>query len=137
MNSIRKLKEKTSELQNYVAENTMFSVKIQTSKYPVQIEFCENQIDMFSDDVSHMSPSLCFVFDDEMRIITTENFKINEAVFNKLKNLSKEINRLYLHAFREEIDKVIVPMWDIADSGSQMAVYRKKHFDRILNHSEE
>jgi regulator of replication initiation timing len=137
MNSIRKLKDKIRELQNYVDENTRLALAIQSSKYPLSIEFCENQIDMFSEENSSASPSLCFVFDDEMRIITTENFKINEAVFNKLKNLSKEINRLYLHAFREEIDKVIEPMWNVADDVSQVAIYRKKYFDRVMNHSEE
>lgn len=137
MNSKRKLKDKIEELRNYVDENTRLTVTIQSSKYPLSIEFSENQIDMFSEDVSSTSPSLCFVFDDEMRIVTTENFKINEAVFTKLKNLSKEINRLYLHAFREEIDKVIVPMWDCIDSTAQVALYRKKYFDRLMNHNEE
>lgn len=137
MNSIRKLKDKITELQNYVSENTMLDFNIQSSKYPLSITFRKSQIDMFSEDDSNASPSLCFVFDDEMRIITTENFKINEAAFNKLKNLSKEINRLYLHAFREEIDKVIQPMWNVADGLSQVAMYRKKYFDRVMNHSEE
>ena len=136
MNSIRKLKDKITELQNYVSENTMLDFNIQSSKYPLSIKFFKSQIDMFSEEES-ASPTLCFVFDDEMRIITTENFKINEAVFNKLKNLSKEINRLYLHAFREEIDKVIQPMWNVAGGVSQVAVYRKKYFDRVMNHSDE
>jgi hypothetical protein len=51
--------------------------------------------------------------------------------------MSKEINRLYLHSFREEIDKVIKPMWDIADGISQVALYRKKYFDKMLNQFEE
>ena len=133
MNTINKLKSKIKELQNYVEENTNFSIEIQSSQYPVSVSFYENQIDMFSEDVSDTAPSLCFVFDDEMRIITAENFKINETVFNKLKNLSKEVNRLYLHSFREEIDKVIVPMWDCLDSTAQVALYRKKYFDRVMN----
>lgn len=135
MNTIKKLKSKIKELQNYVEENTNFNIEIQSSQYPVSVSFYENQIDMFSEDVSETAPSLCFVFDDEMRIITAENFKINETVFNKLKNLSKEVNRLYLHSFREEIDKVIVPMWDCIDSTAQVALYRKKFFDRVMNHS--
>lgn len=133
MNTINKLKSKIKELQNYVEENTNFNIEIQSSQYPVSVSFYENQIDMFSEDVSDTAPTLCFVFDDEMRIITAENFKINETVFNKLKNLSKEVNRLYLHSFREEIDKVIVPMWDCIDSTAQIALYRKKHFDRVMN----
>ena len=132
MNSIRKLKDKISELQNYVCENTGLACTIKSCKYPLSIEFRENQINMFSEEVSRTSPSLCFVFDDEMRIVTAENFKINEAVFNKLKNLSKEINRLYLHAFREEIDKVIDPLWNTAD-GAQHVRYNKRYFDNIMN----
>ena len=137
MNTISKLKSKIKELQNYVEENTNFNVEIQSSQYPVSVSFYENQINMFLDDVSDTAPSLCFVFDDEMRIITAENFKINETVFNKLKNLSKEVNRLYLHSFREEIDKVIVPMFDCCDSSAQVAMYRKKYFDRVMNRSVE
>lgn len=133
MNTINKLKGKIKELQNYVEDNTCFSIEIRTSEYPVSISFYENQLDVFAEDVSEAAPSLCFVFDDEMRIITAENFKINETVFNKLKNLSKEVNRLYLHSFREEIDKVIKPMWDCVDSTAQVALYRKKYFDRIMN----
>ena len=132
MNSNRKMKEKIMELQNYVCENTKLTVAIQSSKYPLTIEFSENQIDMFSDEFTNASPSLSFVFDDEMRIVTTENFKINEVAFTKLKNISKEINRLYLHAFREDIEKVIKPIWDTTD-GRQVAVYNKRLFDKIMN----
>lgn len=132
MNSNRKMKDKIMELQDYVCDNTKLTAVIQSSKYPLVIEFSENQIDMFSENISDASPSLSFVFDDEMRIVTTENFKINEAVFTKLKNLSKEINRLYLHAFREEIEKVINPIWDTKD-GRQVAVYNKYLFDRLMN----
>ena len=113
MNSYRKMKDKIIELQNYVCENSRLTVAIQSSKYPLSIEFSENQIDMFS-------------------IVTTESFKINETVFTKLKNLSKEINRLYLHAYREEIEKVIEPIWDTTD-GRQVAVYNKRLFDKLMN----
>ncbi len=132
MNPITKLKKQIQDLQKYVEENTNFGVKIQASTYPVSIEFYESQIDMFSDDVSEAVPSLCFIFDDEMRIVTAEDFKISETVFNKLKSMSKEINRLYLHSFREEIDKVIKPMWDTSDR-SQVALYRKSYFDKLMS----
>ena len=135
MNTVRKLKSKIEELQSYVEDNTNFNIEIQSNQYPMSVSFYENQIGVFSDDVSDAAPSLCFVFDDEMRIITAENFKINETVFNKLKNLSKEVNRLYLHSFREEIDKIIIPMWECINSTAQVALYKKKHFDRIMNRS--
>lgn len=132
MNAIIKLREKINELQKYVNENTTLDLKIQSSKYPLSIKFRKTQLEILSEDES-ASPTLCFVFEDEMRIVTTENFKINEAVFNKLKNLSKEINRLYLHAFREETDKVIVPMWNCINSTAQVALYRKEYFDELMN----
>lgn len=131
MSTIIKLKYKVSELKKYVEENTQFSVEIRSTKYPVSISFYENKIDLFSEEITDTVPLLCFVFADEMSITTTEDFKISEAVFNKLKNLSKEINRLYLHSFREEIERTIVPMWDTID-GSQVCFYRKSAFDQLM-----
>lgn len=137
MSAINKLKSKVRELSNYVSENTNLEVEIQSSQYPMSISFYETQIDAFSGDTSDGVPSLCFIFDTEMRIVTTEGFKINEATFNKLKNLSKEVNRLYLHSFREKIDKVIIPMWDCIDSTSQVALYHKKYFDGVMSLNED
>lgn len=133
MKTIRKLKEKVEELRKYIAENTTFEVAIKSDKYPLTIEFYQSQIDMFSENVPDIPPSLTFSFDNEMRIITVEEFKINETIFNKLKSLSKEINRLYLHAFREEFDNVIKPMWDACDGNIQVAVYYKTRFESALN----
>ena len=131
MSTINKLKFKIKELRNYVEENTNLEVKINSAEYPVSVTFYEKQIDMFSEDVSDAPPKLCFIFNDETQIVTAEDFTIGESVFNKLKNLSKAINLLYLHSFREEIEKVIVPLWDTID-GSQIAVYRKREFDRLM-----
>lgn len=133
MNAINKLRAKIRELRNYVEENTRFNVEIKTSNYPVTISFYEDQVGMLSESVSDTAPSLCFIFDDEMRIVTAENIEISETTFNKLKNLSKEVNRLYLHSFREEVDKVIDPMWDVSDGISQVVIYRKRRFDSIMN----
>lgn len=132
MNAINKLKSKVKDLQNYVLENTNLEVEIQSSQYPMKISFYEAQIGMLSEDVSDGTPSLCFVFYDEMQIITVDGFKLNETVFNKLKNISKEINRLYLHSFREKIDELIVPLWDCIDNTAQVALYHKKRFDGIM-----
>lgn len=133
MKTIKKLKNKVGELKKYIAENTAFEVVIKSDKYPLTIEFYQSQIDMFAENIPDVPPSLTFAFDDEMRIITVEEFKINETIFNKLKNLSKEINRLYLHAFREEFDNVIVPMWDACDGKIQVAIYDKTRFKSVLN----
>lgn len=133
MKTIKKLKNKVEELRKYIIENTTFEVVIKPDKYPLSIEFYQSQIDMFSENIPDIPPSLTFVFDDEMRIVTVEEFKINEAIFNKLKNLSKEINRLYLHAFREEFDNVIEPMWDACGGNIQVSIYNKTYFERVLN----
>lgn len=133
MQNIKKLKDKVDELRKYTGENTIFGITIKSDKYPLTVEFYEAQTTMFEDSVSDTSPSMTFVFDDEMKIVTVENFKINETIFNKLKNLSKEINRLYLNAFREEFDKVINPMWDACDGKVQVAIYDKTRFENVLN----
>jgi len=132
MNTIQKLTDKILDLRCYVAENTALEMTINSNTYPLQIEFYDAKIDIFQEEVAEVAPSLCFVFYDEMRIITAQGFKINETVFNKIKNLSKEINRLYLHAFREENDKVIVPMWETT-FGAQVAVYNKRYYDTLMN----
>lgn len=131
MSTINKLKFKIKELRDYTAGNTNLEVKINSAQYPVSVTFYEKQIDMFSEDVTDAPPKLCFIFNDETQIVTDENFTIGESVFNKLKNLSKAINLLYLHAFREEIEKIVIPLWDTVD-GSQMALYRKREFDRLM-----
>lgn len=133
MKTIKKLDTKVSELRRYIEENTTFGVVIKADEYPLTIEFYQNQIDMFTQSASDVSPSMTFVFDDEMRIITVEEFHINETIFNKLKNLSKEINRLYLHAFREEFDNAIKPLWDACNGKVQVAIYDKVYFESILN----
>ena len=132
MNTITKLQSKIHELRNYIEENTDLEVEIETSQYPITISFYECQCSMFADENTDAVPSLCFIFEDEMRIVTAEELKITETVFNKLKNLSKEVNRLYLHAFREEIDKVLVPMWDCINSTAKVTLYREKFFDNMM-----
>jgi hypothetical protein len=136
MKTIKKLETKVEELQRYTEENTTFGVVIKSDKYPLTIEFYQEKIDMFTENISDISPSMTFVFNDEMRIVTVEEFKINETIFNKLKNLSKEINRLYLHAFREEFDSVINPLWNACNDKVQVAIYNKAHFESVLNQFE-
>lgn len=132
MKTIKKLSTKVEELIKYINENTMLGVVIKSDEYPLTIEFYQDKIDVFTENISEVPPSMTFVFDDEMRIITVEEFKINETTFNKLKNLSKEINRLYLHAFREEIDNIIKPMWNACDGKIQVAIYDKTRFERVF-----
>ena len=118
MSTINQLNYKIKELQSYAVGAGLCVKNINAAQYPISVEFYEKQIDLFSDDVTDAPPTLCFIFADEMRIVTSDNFKTNEAVFNKLKKLSKEVNHLYLQSFREEVgefldsikDRVIVPL---------------------------
>lgn len=131
MNAKYMLDDKIIELRKYVNENTQLDIEISAGTYPLVIKFYDTQIDMFEDgEPSETVPTLCFVFWSEMRIVTTEGFKINESVFSRLKNISKEINRLYLHSFRQDIENVIHPIWDTCD-GSQVSLYRKSYFDKF------
>lgn len=134
MKNYYKLKDEIAELKLYVEANTNFEMVIRTTEYPMTITFREKnvQIDMLSENVSKDAPTLCFVFDHEMRIVASENLKIDETVFNKLKNKSKAISSLYLHAFREEVAKVFVPIFETS-FGSQVCLYNKQQFDKSMN----
>ena len=100
-------KKSVSALKNYVSENTSFSVDIDVSSYPVKVTFYEESRQMTIEDGAmdcENASVLQFVFYDKMTIKTQEDFHISEEVFNKLKSLSKEVNRLYLNAFFEKFD---------------------------------
>lgn len=133
MKNIKKLEQKIAELKDFVKVETDFDVKISADKYPLSIEFYNAQIGMFDEKFCSAehdaadTPSLCFVFTEDMKITTEENFTVGEKVFNKLKSLSKEINRLYLNAFREELDAVIAPFWN-TENGKLV----KMQFDLLM-----
>lgn len=100
-------KKSVSALKNYVSENTSFSVDIDVSSYPVKVTFYEESRQMTIGDEAtdcENASVLQFIFYDKLTIKTQEDFRISEEVFNKLKTLSKEVNRLYLNAFFEKLD---------------------------------
>ena len=107
MTALNLFKKAVSALKNYVMESTSFSVDIDVSSYPVKVTFYEESRQMTIEDNSAEGENasvLQFVFYDKMTIKTQEDFRISEEVFNKLKSLSKEVNRLYLNAFFEKLD---------------------------------
>jgi hypothetical protein len=107
MTVLNLFKKAVSALKNYVVENTSFSVEIDVSSYPVKVTFYEETRQMTIEDEAtdcENASVLQFVFYDKMTIKTQEDFHISEEVFNKLKTLSKEVNRLYLNAFFEKFD---------------------------------
>lgn len=107
MTALNMFNKAVSALKNYVVENTSFSVDIDVSSYPVKVTFFEESRQMtIEDDAAECEKAsvLQFVFYDKMQIKTEEDFRISEEVFNKLKSLAKEVNRLYLNAFFEKFD---------------------------------
>ena len=107
MTALNLFKKAVSALKNYVIENTSFSVDIDVSSYPVKVTFYEESRQMTIEDEAtdcENASVLQFIFYDKLTIKTQEDFRISEEVFNKLKTLSKEVNRLYLNAFFEKFD---------------------------------
>lgn len=131
-----------SALKNYVSENTSLSVIVNTSSYPVKISFLDKskQLSVFDDreelaKESDIAAELQFVFYDKMQIKTQEDFSVSEEVFNKLKSLSKEVNRLFLTAFFEKnnlLQKDIVKYLDecagISPIGNPATSWQGKEF---------
>lgn len=109
-NALYLFESEVETLKKYVRENTTLSVFVDTSSYPVKISFFEDykQITFFDNEEkqenSDRAAELQFIFHDKMQIKTQEDFGISEEVFNKLKNLSKEVNRLFLNAFFEKMN---------------------------------
>lgn len=114
MTAIFSYKQKVSELKEYVKKNTGLVVHINTEAYPVVISFFKKgteQLNLFDkhveDEDKGKTPGLQFIFYEKMEIKTQDDFGVSEEVFNKLKTLAKEVNRLYLNAFCEQVrDKI-------------------------------
>lgn len=109
MTTLNLCKKAVSALKNYVMENTMFSVDIDVSSYPVKVTFFEEARQItIEDNLADVEKTsvLQFIFYDKMTIKTQEDLRISEEVFNKLKSLAKEVNRLYLIAFFENFNNV-------------------------------
>lgn len=114
MTAIFSYKQKVGELKEYVKKNTGLVVHINTEAYPVVISFFKKgteQLNLFDkhveDDDKGKTPGLQFIFYEKMEIKTQDDFGVSEEVFNKLKTLAKEVNRLYLNAFCEQVrDKI-------------------------------
>ena len=106
MSTINKLNYKIKELKSFAA-SASFEVKISLDQYPISVKFYEQQVDLFSEEVTDTAPTICFILNEEMSIVTSDNFKTNEAVFNKMKKLSKDIDILYLRTFREKVGEFL------------------------------
>ena len=130
MSAINDYRAKVDELNEYVRKNTGLTVMIVTENYPITISFFREreQVSLFDEGIDDSTPGMQFIFNEKMLIRTQENFGISEEIFNKLKSLSKEINRLYLHAFRERMDSPhICDGLDISQSLKSIGEWNKDH----------
>lgn len=101
-----------TKLNNTCEENDLV-YKFESGRYPVRIligpdQSMEAQMSMLDQDVGHngKDATICFVFaDGKLTYKISDGFVVNEALFNKLKNLAKKIHAAWLWAyFRESLD---------------------------------
>lgn len=101
-----------TKLGNTCEENDLVC-KFENGRYPVRIligpdQSMEAQISMLDQDVGHngKDATICFVFaDGKLTYKISDGFVVNEALFNKLKNLAKKIHAAWLWVyFRESLD---------------------------------
>ncbi len=103
-----------AKLMKYVGDETNLRAEVNAEGYPLRISFYKDaeQLDMFhktdeSDGMidaatgERIVPHTTFEFFANMRIVTEGKFKIADAIFSKLKSLSKEANRIFLNEFCE------------------------------------
>lgn len=101
-----------TKLGNTCEENDLV-YKFESNRYPVRIligpdQSMEAQISMLDDSVGHngKDATICFVFaDGKLTYKISDGFVVNEALFNKLKNMAKKIHAAWLWVyFRENLD---------------------------------
>lgn len=101
-----------TKLSNTCEENDL-AYKFESGRYPVRIligpdQSMEAQMSMLDQDVGHngKDATICFVFaDGKLTYKISDGFVVNEALFNKLKNLAKKIHAAWLWVyFRESLD---------------------------------
>lgn len=108
--AIYEYKAKAQELKEFGRKNG-FTVHIDTEGYPVKISIYAKQgggqMSLFDNNAEtadeEKTPGLQFIFYEKIELKTQDDFAASEEVFSKLKNLSKEVNRLYLNAFCQKL----------------------------------
>lgn len=107
-------KKQIDKLMKYVDKETSLRAEVDADRYPIRISFYRDaeQIDLFAKDKTEegtidiatserIIPHTTFEFYTDMRIVTEGKFKIADAIFSKLKTISKEANRIFLNEFCE------------------------------------
>lgn len=107
-------KRQIGKLMKYVDEETNLRAEVNADSYPLRISFYKDaeQLTLFQESGKEeetidaatgkrIIPRTTFEFFTNMRIVTEGKFKIADAIFSKLKSLSKEANRIFLNEFCE------------------------------------
>ena len=107
-------KVQIAKLMKYVEEETSLRAEVNADSYPLRISFYKDaeQLTLFRESEEEegtidaatgerIVPHTTFEFFANMRIVTEGKFKIADAIFSKLKSLSKEANRIFLNEFCE------------------------------------
>ncbi len=106
---LAKYQGKVAELKEYAKKTCGLDTAIRSNKYPFAIVFMSGkhgQMSLFDNvetEAENGEKKIVLVFTDKMSMKTSGDITISEEAFNKLKNLSKEVNRLYLNAFCQHV----------------------------------
>lgn len=88
------------KLEDLIKKNR-WSMQIEKSTYPIMFRFRKG-IDSFAEEWDkNTTPQVEFIFRSNIELVSyvPENRRVDEKFFNKLKNLCKEVHRLYLLAW--------------------------------------
>lgn len=85
----------TEKLQKLLDENN-WDIEVQCKNYPITYTYRKVQMPIGSDNPK--APEIKFIFraDVEYVFSVPEDERVDETFFNKLKNLTKEVHRLYI-----------------------------------------
>lgn len=104
LDEINKVSEKIEKLAD--SENLDF--KFSSGQFPIACVFTkkeDNQVSMI-DTKNLMFGELAFIFDEQLQVSITDDFRISDERFNALKNNCKKLHYIYLQIyFMNSIDK--------------------------------
>lgn len=126
-NPIHSFDEVCGKLNEFCEENALH-MQINKDKYPMTFEFSRQELPLL--DGNDNDVLIRFRFEEEMFIEmdNARKISIHEAVFNKIRTMSKEAHRLYmLYAFylsNRYYGMAFEPMWTTGD-GSVVGILKR------------
>lgn len=124
-----KISEVEDKLFDLIKKN-QWSVEILKETYPITFRFRKGENSFKCDLKKEEITQLEFVFRSEIEYISSipENQKVDEKFFNKLKNLCKEMHRLYLLTWfsRKEsrFEQCVKQFWKTSQGDSVCLIHR-------------